>query len=203
MIEVDCRGLACPEPVLRAKNALEQEPENILKFIVDNQTARDNVMRFLRSKGLDPQLQEDRAFYYITAANRASENQPLSSETGLTAPVENLNLQDRPVLFISTDQLGTGSSELGHLLMRNFIYTLTRQDNPPGALIFMNAGVKLSITGSPVLEELKELEEKEVTILVCGTCLDYYQLKEQHQAGQVSNMYDIVDLLLAKRVITV
>ncbi len=203
MIEIDCRGLACPEPVLRVKNALEQEPEKIIKIIVDNQTARENVMRFLRSKGLDPQLQEEQALYYITAVNRASENHSLNSETGLTAPVESLNQKDRPALFISTDQLGTGSSELGHLLMRNFIYTLTKQDNPPDALIFMNAGVKLSITGSPVLEELKELEGKDVTILVCGTCLDYYQLKEEHQVGQVSNMYDIVDLLLAKKVITV
>ncbi len=203
MIEVDCRGLACPEPVLRAKNALEQKPGNTLKIVVDNQAARDNVMRFLRSKGLDPQLEEEQSLYFITAVNQVSENQPLKKDSGLNRSFENLDLQERPALFISTDQLGTGSSELGHLLMRNFIYTLTKQDDPPGALIFMNAGVKLCIAQSPVLEELKELEEGNVTILVCGTCLDYYQLKEEHQVGQVSNMYDIAELLMTKRVVSI
>ena len=87
--------------------------------------------------------------------------------------------------------------------MRNFIYTLTRQDELPEAIIFMNAGVKLCIEGSPVVEELSLLQENGTKILACGTCLDYYGVKEKLAAGQVSNMYDIADLLgAATRTIT-
>ncbi|MFU8795440.1 MAG: sulfurtransferase-like selenium metabolism protein YedF, partial [Dethiobacteria bacterium] len=86
---------------------------------------------------------------------------------------------------------------LGEMLMRNFIYTLTKRDDLPGAIIFMNSGVKLTIANSAAFEELLELESRGVKILVCGTCLDYYQLKEVHKVGQVSNMYDISDLLFA------
>lgn len=204
MKEIDCRGLNCPEPVLKTKTALEQQPSGNLKIIVDNQTARDNVLRFLRSKGLEPDTHEKDGIFHITAEELA-----LNSKTGVPDPhnaatLDKQGRKGKPVLLISTDQLGVGSSELGKLLMRNFIYTLTRRDDMPYAIIFMNAGVKLSILNSPVLQELKELEENKVVIMVCGTCLDYYQLKDRHQAGQVSNMYDISDLLmLSERVVTI
>ncbi len=204
MKEIDCRGLDCPEPVLRTKSALEKEPSGILTILVDNQVARDNVMRFLRSKNLQPEYHESKGTYNISvnlATHQTDTAAPLEGEMAAPAQQE---LSSRPVLFISTDQLGTGSSELGHLLMRNFIYTLTKRDEMPEAVVFMNAGVKLSIEGSPALEELKELEDSGVEILVCGTCLDYYELKEQHRVGQISNMYDIADLLMISgRVITI
>lgn len=204
MKEIDCRGLNCPEPVLKTKTALEQRPSGNLKIIVDNQTARDNVLRFLRSKGLEPDVHKKDGIFHITA-----EEHTLNSKTGVSDPdnaatLDKQGRKGKPVLLISTDQLGVGSSELGKLLMRNFIYTLTKRDDMPYAIIFMNAGVKLSILNSPVLQELKELEENGVVIMVCGTCLDYYQLKDQHEAGQVSNMYDISDLLmLSERVVTI
>jgi len=204
MKEIDCRGLDCPEPVLRTKSALEKEPSGILTILVDNQVARDNVMRFLRSKNLQPEYLESKGIYNISvnlATHQTDTAAPLEREMAAFAQQE---LSSRPVLFISTDQLGTGSSELGCLLMRNFIYTLTKRDEMPEAVVFMNAGVKLSIEGSPALEELKELEDSGVEILVCGTCLDYYELKEQHRVGQISNMYDIADLLMISgRVITI
>jgi len=50
MKEIDCRRLDCPEPVLRTKAALEEEDSGKLKIMVDNQVARDNVMRFLRKQ---------------------------------------------------------------------------------------------------------------------------------------------------------
>lgn len=199
MKDIDCRGLNCPEPVLRTKRALEEEPDAAINVIVDNETARENVQRFARSKGRNTEwLEKENAFHIAIGVG-------VVGETALkVGNLESAPSKEGPVLLISTDQLGQGSSELGLLLMRNFIYTLTKRDDLPRAIVFMNSGVRLSIAGSAVIEELEELSSKGVTILVCGTCLDYYELKSEHKAGLVSNMYDIADLLLAaEKVVTV
>lgn len=199
MKDIDCRGLNCPEPVLQTKRALEEEPNAAINVIVDNETARENVQRFARSKGRKTEwLEKENTFHIAIGAGDAVET---AVKTG---NLESVPSEEGPVLLISTDQLGQGSSELGLLLMRNFIYTLTKRDDLPRAIVFMNSGVRLSITGSAVIDELEELASKGVTILVCGTCLDYYELKGEQKAGLVSNMYDIADLLLAaEKVITV
>lgn len=198
MKTIDCRGLSCPEPVLRTKGALSEHPSEIMTVVVDNETARENVLRFVRSRGRKTGWQEKEGLFYISIAE--SQLEPADSSLPTADPGE----AGRTVLFISTTELGQGSSELGRMLMRNFIYTLTKRDDLPRAIIFMNSGVKLSIVDSPVIEELKYLLDKGVQILVCGTCLDYFELKELHRAGQVSNMYDISNLLFsAERVITI
>ncbi len=201
MKNIDCRGLDCPEPVLRTKRALADNPGSELSVRVDNDTARENVLRFIKSQGRLAEWQQEGAEFMISVRGKLVGQE--SAEESESGPGRSQPKKD-PVLFISTDQLGQGSSELGQMLMRNFIYTLTQRDQLPGSLVFMNSGVKLTIEGSPVMDELKLLEEKEVQLLVCGTCLDYYELKDKHKVGLVSNMYDISDLLLeADRVITV
>lgn len=190
MKKIDCRGLNCPEPVLKTKDVLAREPDNKIQVLVDNETARENVLRFAKSQGRSAAWGKDNNHFLITIPGKSEQKapEPLSviDEAGM----------EKPVLFIATDEMGKGSRELGTMLMRNFIYTLTKRDQLPAAIIFMNSGVKLSIADSPVIEELEYLEQNGVQILVCGTCLDYYELKEKHKAGLVSNMYDIADLLL-------
>ncbi len=201
MKDIDCRGLDCPEPVLRTKKALADNPGNDLSVRVDNETARENILRFVKSQGRLADWQKEGAEFIINVHGSLDGQGPKEEEESMS---NQKPPKEKPVLFISTDELGQGSSELGQMLMRNFIYTLTQRDQIPGVLVFMNSGVKLTIENSPVIDELKELEEKEVQVLVCGTCLDYYQLKEKHKVGLVSNMYDISDLLLeADRVITI
>ena len=203
MKEIDCRGLNCPEPVLRTKSALSEKPAEGLTIMVDNQTARDNVLRFINSSGSKANWQEKEGVYYITLKDY-KETDVKSTEMNSTTPASANDSFENPVLLISTDQLGVGSSELGRMLMRNFIFTLTKRDELPLAIILMNSGVKLSIKDSPVIEELDELHNKGVQILACGTCLDYFELKDLHKAGQISNMYDISDLLLTSgRVVTI
>ena len=51
MKEIDARGLACPAPILLAKEALEKENPDILTVTVDNTAAKQNVARFLTSRG--------------------------------------------------------------------------------------------------------------------------------------------------------
>lgn len=197
MKSVDCRGLNCPEPVIKTKQAMAEMPGADLKIIVDNEIARENVLRFARNQGRSADWAEENGLFSISITG-SDENKKSSAGTRTKD-----NQQENPVILISTSLLGQGSDELGAMLMRNFIYTLTKRDDLPGAIVFMNSGVKLTIANSPALDELLELEGKGVQLLVCGTCLDYYQLKEVHKAGQVSNMYDISDLLLAAdRVVT-
>ncbi len=201
MNSVDCRGLNCPEPVLQTKKALADNPDRSINVLVDNETARENVLRFARNQGRIAMWQKEGNDYMVAISAG-------SDYTGQETPEEQPLLADEstenPVIFIATDEMGVGSRELGTMLMRNFIYTLTKREVLPKALVFMNSGVKLSIANSPAIEELEELEQKGVHILVCGTCLDYYELKEKHKVGLVSNMYDIADLLLeAERVVTI
>ena len=195
---IDCKGLGCPEPVIRTKNALDENPAAAYEVVVDNETARENVLRFAKNRGHKARWSEDNGLYKILI--EAKDSEKLAAEAEATSS----ELFGSPVLLISTNQLGQGSEELGNMLMRNFIYTLTKRDDLPEAIIFMNSGVKLSTVDSPVVEELSELEENGTKILVCGTCLDYYQLKDKHRCGEVSNMYDIADLIFAaNRVVTV
>lgn len=198
MKKIDCCGLNCPEPVLRTKKALSENLGANIVVAVDNETARENVLRFARNQGRKAEWEEESGLFNISIT---AGDESRAEETQETVVVDQ---SDCPVLFFSNNELGAGSRELGEMLMRNFIYTLTKRETLPQALVFMNSGVKLCIEGSAAIEELQFFEKEGITILVCGTCLDYYELKDKHRVGQVSNMYDIADLLLdAERVFTV
>lgn len=101
------------------------------------------------------------------------------------------------VFFVTTDSLGRGDAELGRLLMRNFLYSLARNDEKPDTLLFMNAGVKVTCEGSDSLDDLRLLAESGVRVLSCGTCLDYLGLKGALAVGEVGNMADSVAMLAA------
>lgn len=99
------------------------------------------------------------------------------------------------VIVISENKMGRGSDELGTVLMKAFLHTVAGQVKKPDVIIFYNTGVKLTVQGSDVLDDLKQLESEGVQILVCGTCLNYFEIKDKLDAGIVSNMYDIVETM--------
>jgi len=108
----------------------------------------------------------------------------------------------RVTLFITSDQFGAGPEELGRILMRGFLKTCLAQEVKPWRAVFVNNGIRLTTQGSPLLQDLRALEEAGVEILSCGTCLDYFQAKERLGVGRVSNMNEIVQTLtLADRVL--
>ena len=102
---------------------------------------------------------------------------------------------EKATVLITSSVLGRGAEELGTILMRNFIISVTETGFLPERIIFINSGVMLAAEGSPVLEELKKLIESGVQIFACGTCLDYYQVKDKLGVGRVTNMYDIAEYL--------
>ena len=184
---VDCRGMACPQPVIETKKALETG-QGIFEAIVDNEAARENVSHFARNAGCRVEVEEKEGCYHLFITGSAG---------GVPTPGSHQEETYTPeagagqVYFITTNTLGQGSPDLGAVLMKSLMVTLAEQQVPPAALLFLNTGVFLTAEGSPVLEQLQKIAGAGTEILVCGTCLDYYKQKEKLAVGVVSNMYDI------------
>jgi len=186
---VDCRGLSCPQPVIETKQALEKTGK--VTIIVDNPAARDNVARFGKSQGGMVAIDEKKDGIYITI-EKGKQGKPRTK-----APSSKISAPGPTVVVIPSDQMGRGEKELGHILIRSFLHALTEVSARPDTMIFFNTGVKLTVKESEVLEDLQALEKSGVEILICGTCLDYFNLKEKIAVGQVSNMYTIAETMLA------
>jgi selenium metabolism protein YedF len=108
------------------------------------------------------------------------------------------------VVFLNKDKIGHGEDELGKMLMKAFLANVLAVEPLPTHIAFMNSGVKLAVRGSEVLDTLKEMEKKKVNLLVCGTCLNYFEVKDKLGVGKVSNQSEIVKTFTAaSKVITV
>ncbi|OGP55353.1 MAG: hypothetical protein A2Y65_08050 [Deltaproteobacteria bacterium RBG_13_52_11] len=193
---IDCRGLSCPQPVIQTKQALEKTDRVII--VVDNLAARDNVARLGESQGGKVSIDEKKDGVYITIEKRQDRKRRAK------VPATKIPAHGPVVVAIRSDQMGQGEEELGHILIRSFLHTLTEVSGRPDKMIFFNTGVKLTVQGSEVLEDLQALEKNGIEILICGTCLDYFGLKGKIAVGQVSNMYTIAETMLAAaRLVTV
>jgi selenium metabolism protein YedF len=196
--EIDCRGLACPAPVLQTKEALEKDRPTVIKVVVDNEASRQNVSRFMESQNLEVTvLQEGTDFHVI---GKIGEN------VATEAPVE-----EKPdaghkkiMVMVANDRMGHGDDELGEKLMKSFLKTLKEMGEELWRLVFVNNGVKLTIADSDILPVIQELEKEGIHILVCGTCLTHFDLLDQKQVGETTNMLDIVTAMqLADKVINI
>ena len=185
MKEIDCRGMACPQPVITTKKALEEMEQGEFILIVDNPAARDNVERFAQSQGAVVGVEKKGKDFLLHIHKR--------SACDLAGSVQKA---EKVVVYVNSNLLGVGEEALGTVLMRSFLKTLLDLNLIPSKLIFINSGVRLTTEGSEVLETLKTLSGKGAEILSCGTCLDFYGLKEKLKVGIVSNMYDITQSLL-------
>jgi len=106
-------------------------------------------------------------------------------------------------VFIVSDRIGRGDDELGALLMKNFLYSLARNEKRPTAVMLMNGGVRLACTGSKSLDDLKLLAENGVAVKACGTCLDFLGLMDELAVGSVGAMPDSVAALVADDILTI
>ena len=185
---VDARGLACPQPVILTRAAL-QEGDAVLT-IVDNDTARQNVTRMAEKAGCVVQAEQRADGIYLSIGQAAA-----APESAAAAPVS-APASGPLVLTIPGETMGRGDDELGHILIRGFFHALGQTTPQPNTIIFFNSGVKLVVEGSPVLEDLQALCGQGIEILACGTCLGHYGLKDKVLVGEVSNMYTIAETLL-------
>ncbi|MDF2839511.1 MAG: SirA family protein [Clostridia bacterium] len=181
MSKIDARGLVCPQPVIMAKKALEQLETGEIITIVDNATAKENVCRLAANMNCQYEIEEKEGCFYVKIIKMEANKEK----------AENNDF----VIVITTDKLGAGEAELGQLLMKTYTYTLNETKPYPKAVIFINSGVKLVVEGSEALENIQKLEEKNIEIISCGTCLDFYNIKDKRKVGIVGNMYTIVEYM--------
>lgn len=177
---IDARGEVCPKPVIMTKKKLEEILTGKVEVIVDNEIAMENLKKLADSQACSYEV------------NRVSEKEihVIIEKTGCMIMEQE---EKSTVIMCGTNLLGQGSEELGALLIKSFFYTVRETKPYPKAILFYNSGVKLCCEGSALLDDLRFLSEKGVQITACGTCLDYYELKEQLQVGEVGNMYAIYE----------
>ena len=184
-IEVDARGLACPQPVIKTKKELDNIKDGIVITIVDNEIAKENVLKLAKSMNcnVSHSIKDDLHYIEIRKGEEDIVIEEISKE----------NIDDRTI-YISSEKMGNGNDELGEVLIKGFIYALTEVKPYPKNIIFVNSGVKLATINEATVENLKVLEGYGVNIISCGTCLDYYNLKDKLQVGSITNMYNIVEM---------
>lgn len=191
---VDARGMSCPLPVVHTKKAAESmAPGDTLSVLVDNEIAVQNLQRFASHKG-----------YPVSAQKRAEKEFAVIMQ--ITGGTPDTQREEAPacapdsrkkgmVVVLSGNTMGTGDPKLGTALMKAFVFALTKQDRLPETILCYNTGATLTCEGADTLQDLKALEAEGVTIRTCGTCLDFYGLKDKLAVGSVTNMYDIVETM--------
>ena len=198
MEQLDCRGLACPQPVIRSRDAVTGGAR-ALEVLVDNEPARENVRRFFEGRG-----------FCVAASQEGPDCWRISATADGAAPAPQLTPQAEPategnsrtLVLITTETIGRGDDVLGGKLMGNFLATLPELGSRLWRIVLINGGVKLASCPGPALDALKKLEAEGVSVLVCGTCLAHFGLLEAMAVGDTSNMLDIVTSLdLAGKII--
>lgn len=187
---IDCQGLACPMPVIKTKKYFDLEDSKEALVIVDNEVAKNNVLRLAKGINLSSSFIEENGIYKIQLAKgEFSDVQATYNNEVVEYKVS------APTILVSSNLLGNGDDRLGETLMKVYINTLAESEILPENLMFINGGVKLTCTGSDVLDSLSSMKEKGVNIISCGACLDFYNLKEELKVGEIGNMYQIIDLM--------
>ncbi len=191
MITVNAMGDNCPIPVIKTKKAMAAltGPETI-EVLVDNEIAVQNVTKMASSSGGKVTSEKlGDAEYKVTIEMEGAPT--ADGAEAVCAP----DARDNTVVVVSSDRMGSGNDELGKVLIKGFIFAVTQLDTLPKTMLFYNGGATLTTEGSDSLEDLKSLEAQGVEIMTCGTCLDYYGLKDKLAVGTVTNMYSIVETM--------
>ncbi|OPY58428.1 MAG: SirA-like protein [Pelotomaculum sp. PtaU1.Bin035] len=187
MRTIDARGLACPKPVLLTKKAIDSG-EKEFEVLVDSEVPKENIRKFCdgyncymdETKTVDGWKLIIRKNNSVTTCEKPQEPKP--------------DLNSRITFLITCNKIGT-NDDLGTILIEGLINTLPSATSKPHRMIFLNEGVLLTTDNSPVLKSLKLLDDLGVEIKSCGTCLDFFELKDKLQVGTITNMYDTIEAI--------
>jgi len=214
---INAKNAACPDPLELVKAEISRGGTEF-EILLDNPVSASSVMRFLEKNNFGVQLKDDEGTITISARKKeqpltspalkkqpdiqpkTQENQEQAEETQTAPkPRDAEKIFKTPAAFsvlITSNALGAGgSSELGETLMKNFLNELQQMEQPPAAVALMNGGVKLALYDSSACDHLKNLEKRGTSILVNGTCANYFNILDQIGAGSISNMPEIIDTL--------
>ena len=197
-MQIDVRGLECPTPLIRVKEFIESPNGNesftvIFSSNINGNASFQNVSRFLKKY--------NREFTKIEADDKITMEVSASSGeiTKIEEKVENYcDVSNKSVVaIVKSDVIGSDEKELGRLLMHSFLKTLpsVTDEFTIKKAVFLNKGVTLACEGSEFVKALQELESCGFELFVCGTCLDYFNLKSNIKVGNISNMMEIINTI--------
>lgn len=191
MRTIDTKGKLCPAPLIMVKKELKQAaPGETIAIVTDNETACSNLIGYLAEMQLTPEIVRSEGSTTLTIITPEQLGDPTNAECSITSP----HGADYAVVVKSLT-MGDGDPELGRMLLRAFINSLTEADRLPSTIVLYNDGVRIALEGSDTAVTLEELEQRGVSVLVCGTCVDFYGLKPSIAVGMISNMYKITKVL--------
>ncbi|MBU4533244.1 MAG: sulfurtransferase-like selenium metabolism protein YedF [Eubacteriales bacterium] len=193
MRDIDGRGKPCPQPVLLTKKAADRGDERF-RVIVDNEGSAQNVLRFVQNAGYSGALTVADGIWTVTASKVSGIGQPSPEPT--PKPVTAAAPGGMRTLVIQGEYLGNGSVELGKRILAQLLSTLAVSERRPEYVVLMNGGAKLACVGSDALDSLRDLEAKGASVLVCGTCLNFFELNDKLQVGRPTNAYEALNLML-------
>lgn len=187
MKELNVVGLACPQPVILTKRAIEDGETEIL-VITDSTVTVENIKRLAEKMHFHAEVETD--------AEGTEFRIHLTHKEASASEVDSAREAGKRVVFlVPSNVIGRGDDKLGEVLLKAFLKTLL--DVPtPQKVIFLNTGVKLTVAGASTVEAIKEIEAGGVEILVCGTCLDFFDIKDKLAVGRVSNFFEITESLM-------
>ena len=196
-MQLDCRNLNCPEPLLRTKKALgELKIGESLEILVNDVAPRENIKRFLAKNGFEAQISQAGADTLI----KTVKTDELKDESiddiycDVTAPKRG------KVIFLNEEQCGSGP--IGKSLLAKFLGAALNLDEKPVKVICVNNAVRITTNrGHECFEAIKKLNEAGAEILSCGSCLEGYKLVDKLAIGEISNAYEIMDVLSKYEVI--
>lgn len=194
MKTIDVRGKLCPEPLIITKKAIKVSSQgDNFAVLLDNDIATCNLEDFLWEMGIESQTVKDGALMTIHFTIGGAPVRSIAVEPFCAKPVTNGDY----VVVLASSAMGTdddGSNKLGKVLMRGFINSLSQQDILPRAIVMYNSGVLTTVKDADTLESLKELSASGVDIILCGVCVDYYNIKDEFSVGRISNMMEITKI---------
>ena len=193
-MELDARGKNCPIPVIMAKKELDNNTQN-LSILVDSQIQVDNLTRLGNTYNRKIESENKGTFFLVSFADSddSSVSPVQESKDSCTSSQSGTN---NYAVFLNSETIGQGSDELGQNLAKMALYTLAESSNPPAYMLLMNGAVKYATDLEPqTVEHLQALQKKGCDVLVCGTCLNYFNLQDQCITGTVSNMFAIIEAM--------
>ncbi|MCL2227392.1 MAG: sulfurtransferase-like selenium metabolism protein YedF [Oscillospiraceae bacterium] len=203
---IDALGKPCPVPVIESKKALAENGADSVSVKVDNFAAVQNLEKMAKGYGYEFSYVEKAADSYEVAISKGGKERPheISSDNTTSNVLQNGTASSGLAVVIGRDTMGKGADELGKILVKGFIYSLTELPTPPKHVIFFNSGVFLTSAESNTIDDLKKLEEKGVEVLICGTCVNFYNLQDKLAVGAIVNMYEIAErMALASKTINI
>ena len=190
-MQIDCRNLACPEPVIRTKNALESlKVGEKLEILVNSIAPKENISRFLKNQNVEFSIEQNGAETKITAVKGESKLELANFDEFVC---EITPKAKKTVVYLNEEYAGSG--DVGVSLLAKFLGALLQVEKPEYVICVNNAVKMTTNRAHPSFKPLKDLEAAGVKILSCGSCLEAYKLVSDLSVGEMSNAYEVMQIL--------